>query len=99
MKMTVVAIEKVQLNGISKKGQPYNIDETRITVSLPFDKDDGFGIKTHEYRYGTALDFNKFAPLRGKLPAELDITLGTQLSDYGQPVTVVTDVQMPMPKP
>lgn len=94
MKMTVVAIEAVNIQGTSKKGQPYHIDETRLTVALPFDKDDGFGIKTHEYRYGTSADFAKFTALRGKLPAELDITLATELNNYGQPVTVVTDVKL-----
>lgn len=93
MKMTVLAIEAIDITGTSKKGLPYHINETRLTVSLPFDKDTGFGIKVHEYVFGTSENFDKFKVFRNKLPAEFDITLATQLNQYGQPVTVVTDVQ------
>lgn len=94
MKMTVVAISKADIQGVSKKGAPYKIDETRLTVALPFDTDDGFGIKTHEYVFGKAADFNKYQDLRGKLPVEADITLATELNTYGQPVTVVSDLKI-----
>lgn len=93
MKMTVVAISKVNISGTSKKGLPYHINETRLTVALPFDNDDGFGIKTHEYSFATSDAFERFKNYRGKLPADFDITLVTELNQYGQPATVVADVQ------
>lgn len=93
MKMTVVAITRVNIQGTSKKGLPYHIDETRLSVALPFDNDEGFGIKTHEYVFGDSMMFERFKSYRGKLPADFDITLGTELNQYGQPQTVVTDVQ------
>lgn len=93
MKMTVVAITRLNIQGTSKKGLPYHINETRISVALPFDNDDGFGIKTHEYAFGDSMAFDRFSSFRGKLPAEFDITLTTELNQYGQPQTVVSDVQ------
>lgn len=93
--MTVIAITKTNIQGTSKKGQPYHIDQTRLTVSVPFDSEDGFGVKVTDYTVGSSSDFVKYAPLRGKLPLEMDITLGVEVNQYGQAVTVVTDVQLP----
>lgn len=99
MKMTVVAISRTNIQGTSKKGLPYHIDQTNIVVALPFDNEDGFGIKTHEYNFGNSQTFEKFKQYRGKLPQDFDITLTTELNQYGQPVTVVSDVQPVSSKP
>lgn len=95
MKMTVIAITQTNIQGTSKKGQPYHIDQTSLTVAVPFDTDDGFGVKVTDYTVGRSSEFVKYAPLRGRLPVELDITLGVDVNQYGQPVTVVTDVKLP----
>lgn len=94
MKMTVIAITKTDVQGTSKKGQPYHIDETRLSVAIPFDTDDGFGVKVTEYKVGSSIDFTKYASFRGKLPVEMDIVLGVDVNQYGQPITVVTDVKL-----
>lgn len=92
MRVTVLSIERVNISGTSKKGNPYHIDETRLMVSVPFDNDDGFGIKTIDYVYGNSSNFDKLQSLRGKLPLDMDITLIPSINQYGAPISVISDL-------
>lgn len=95
MKMLVESINRVKRSGKSQKGNDYNIDVTEIVVKVPYDNLDGFGSKFINYPYGKSENFEKLQSLRGKLPLELDIELGTELNQYDQPVTVVIDIKLP----
>lgn len=97
MKMQVKAIERVNRSGTSKQGNPYTIDQTNITVEVPFDNHDGFGFKSMTYQYGDSTNFEKLVALRGRLPMELEVELGTELNQYGSPVTVVNAISVPKP--
>lgn len=98
MKVKIVAVNRADIQGISKKGTPYHINELRLTAEIPFDSPDGFGVKHHEYVVGKAVDFDKYAHLRGKLPVDAELTLTSHVNDYGQVVTVVSDVKLDTPK-
>lgn len=95
MKMLVESINRVKRSGTSKKGNEYNIDVTEIVVKVSYDNVDGFGSKFITYPYGKSENFEKLQSLRGKLPLELDLELGTELNQYDQPVTVVIDIKLP----
>lgn len=97
MKVMIKAITRADIQGTSKKGNPYHIDETRISVELPFNDDNGFGVKLQEYAIGKSKEFAKYEQLRGKLPVEADIELGIELNQYGQAVTVVQDLKIAKP--
>lgn len=93
MKMLVNRIERTNVSGVSKKtGNPYTINNTIITITIPFESADGFGCKEMNYEYGDSSNFLTLEKLRGKLPAELDVELGTELNQYGNPVTVVKSI-------
>lgn len=94
MKAIVRNINRVNRSGTSKSGNPYHIDQTNVVIDVPFDNEDGFGSKEMSYQYGTSANFAKLEVLRGKLPCQVDIELGTELNQYDQPVTVVTDVKL-----
>lgn len=95
MKMKVTSVDRVNRSGTSKSGNPYTIDQTNITVEVPFDNHDGFGFKSMTYQYGNSQNFEKLTPLRGRLPIELEVELGTELNSYGSPVTVVNSINVP----
>lgn len=94
MKVIIKAITCADIQGTSKKGNPYHIDETRISVELPFNDENGFGVKLQDYAIGKASEFVKYEPFRGKLPIEADIELGVELNQYGQAVTVVQSLKV-----
>lgn len=93
MKMIVNRIERTNRQGTSKSGNPYHIDNTMVTVVIPFENSDGFGVKEMSYEFGTSQNFSTLDFCRGKLPMELDVELGTQLNQYGNPVTVITSIK------
>ena len=96
MKMLVNRISRTNQSGVSKKtGNPYHIDNTTVAVVIPFENADGFGAKEMEYQYGTSANFLTLDKLRGKLPCELEVELGTELNQYGNPVTVVNSISLP----
>lgn len=95
MKVLIKRIERVNRSGTSKAGNPYTIDQTNVVCDVPFDSPDGFGFKEISYQYGSHTNFLGLESLRGSLPVELDIELGTELNQYGTPVTVVKSVKVP----
>lgn len=96
--MLVESINRVKRSGKSKNGNDYTIDVTEVVVKVPYDNADGFGSKFITYPYGKSDNFEKLQTLRGKLPIELDIELGSELNQYSQPVTVVNDIKLPTVK-
>lgn len=95
MKMKVIRINATNRSGTSKSGNPYHIDQTEITVQVPYSSPEGFGFKEMTYQYGDSSQIAKLMPLRDNLPAECDIDLGVSLNSYGSTQTIVTDIKLP----
>lgn len=93
MKFLVSRIGKQLRSGVSKAGNAYSMDYTEIVVSVPLNTADSFGSKELVYQYGTAADYEKLEVLRGSLPCEVELELGTTVDSYGNPKTVVTSVK------
>lgn len=93
--MNIVRIQRTDVSGISKTGNPYVINNTLVTVQVPIDTADAFGQKEMVYPFGDSSNFNKLASLKGRLPIECEIDLGAVLDDYGNVVTAITDVKLP----
>ena len=93
MKATVTRIERVLKSGTSKTGNAYSLDFTNITFVVPVSDPDQFGSKETTFQYGTASNFSNLEALRGRLPVEMDITMGVELDAYGNTKTVITDVK------
>lgn len=98
MKMIVRRIESINREGVSRKtGEPYHIDVTQVTVDVPFNTPQGFGLKEITYPYGDAANFDRkgLSRLAGQLPIELDVDLGVDMNNYDSPVTIVNDIKLP----
>ena len=95
MKMKVIRVNATNRSGTSKTGNPYHIDQTDITVQVPYSSPEGFGFKEMTYQYGDSSQIAKLMPLRDNLPAECDIDLGVSLNSYGSTQTIVTDIKLP----
>ena len=95
MKMKVIRVNAINRSGTSKSGNPYHIDQTEITVQVPYSSPEGFGYKEITYQYGDSSQIAKLMPLRDNLPAECDIDLGVSLNSYGSTQTIVTDIKLP----
>lgn len=95
MKMKVIRINATNRSGTSKSGNPYHIDQTEITVQVPYSSPEGFGFKEMTYQFGDSSQIAKLMPLRDNLPAECDIDLGVSLNSYGSTQTIVTDIKLP----
>lgn len=95
MKMKVIRVNATNRSGTSKTGNPYHIDQTEITVQVPYSSPEGFGFKEMTYQYGDSSQIAKLMPLRDNLPAECDIDLGVSLNSYGSTQTIVTDIKLP----
>ena len=95
MKMNIVRIESLNKKGMSKKGDPYVLDFTQVTVEVPFSTPEGWGTKEMTYQYGTHENLDKLEPLRDKLPmvCDVDLTMGTD--QYDRPTTVISKVHLP----
>lgn len=92
MKMKVVAINRVNRSGTSKSGMPYHIDQTNITVEVPFSSPEGFGFKHTVYPYGESKNFDKLEQYRSKLPLEMEIELGVEINKYESPITTIVGI-------
>ena len=95
MKMNIIRIEGANKAGISKKGEPYTLDFTRVTVEVPFSTPDGWGTKEMTYEYGTYANLAKLEALRDKLPMTCDVELTMGTDQYERPTTVISSVQVP----
>lgn len=95
MKMKVIRVNATNRSGTSKTGNPYHIDQTEITVQVPYSSPEGFGFKEMTYQYGDSSQIAKLMPLRDNLPADCDIELGVSLNSYGSTQTIVTDIKLP----
>ncbi len=93
MKYTVTRIEKVLRTGTSKTGNAYSLDFTNITFSVPVNESESFGSKETTFQYGSASNFATLEALRGRLPIEMDITVGIEMDNYGNARTVITDIK------
>lgn len=93
MKYLVTRIEKVLKSGTSKTGNAYSLDFTNVTFSVPTNEPDVFGSKETTFQYGTASNFLTLEALRGRLPVEMDITMGVAMDSYGNAKTVITDIK------
>ena len=93
--MKVIRVNATNRSGTSKSGNPYHIDQTEITVQVPYSSPEGFGFKEMTYQYGDSSQIAKLMPLRDNLPAECDIDLGVSLNSYGSTQTIVTDIKLP----
>jgi len=93
MKYIVTRIEKVLKEGISKTGNAYSLDFTNVTFSVPVNDPSQFGSKETTFQYGSAGKFSSLEALRGSLPIEMDITMGVEMDNYGNPKTVITDIK------
>jgi hypothetical protein len=93
MKMLVSRIEHTNIQGVSKTGKPFHIDNTMVAVSVPFDNADGFGVKEIIYPYGDSSNFQSLKHLRGSLPIECDIQLGAALNSYGNVDTSIISIK------
>jgi len=97
MKMLVNRIEHTNIQGVSKTGKSYHIDNTMIAVSVPFDNADGFGVKEMVYPFGDSSNFQTLKHLRGSLPVECDIQLGAELNSYGNVDTAIISIKPTSP--
>lgn len=95
MKMKVIRVDRVNRSGTSKQGNAYHIDQTEITVQVPYSSADGFGFKEMTYQFGDSSNFAAVEQLRDRLPLDCDIELGVSLNSYGSAQTVVTDFKVP----
>lgn len=95
MKMNIIRIEAANKTGMSKKGEPYTLDFTRVTVEVPFSTPDGWGTKEMTYEYGTYANLAKLESLRDKLPMVCDVELTMGTDQYERPTTVISNVQVP----
>lgn len=98
MKMTVIRVERTNVSGISKRGSPYHIDNTVLTVQVPIDSKvnpDTFGYQEMPYHYGDSSNFDKLAQFKDQLPLPMDIDLGAGFDQYGKVITVITDIKLP----
>lgn len=95
MKMKVIRVNATNRSGMSKTGNPYHIDQTEVTVQVPYSSPDGFGFKEMTYQFGDSSQIAKLIPLRDHLPVECDIELGASLNSYGTVQTIVTDIKLP----
>lgn len=93
MKYLVTRIERVLKSGTSKTGNAYSLDFTNITFSVPTNESDVFGSKETTFQYGAASNFASLEALRGRLPIEMDITVGVAMDAYGNAKTVITDIK------
>lgn len=96
MIFTVTRIEKVLKSGTSKTGNPYSLDFTNVTVSVPVNDANQFGSvasKDTTYQYGSASNFSNLEALRGCLPVEMDLTMGVEMDAYGNAKTVITEMK------
>lgn len=93
MKYTVTRIERVLKKGISKTGNAYSLDFTNVTFSVSTNESDVFGSKETTFQYGEAANFSKLEALRGRLPVEMDITMGVEMDSYGNAKTVISDIK------
>lgn len=93
--MKVIRVNATNRSGTSKTGNPYHIDQTEITVQVPYSSPEGFGFKEMTYQYGDSSQIAKLMALRDNLPAECDIDLGVSLNSYGSTQTIVTDIKLP----
>lgn len=93
MKATVTRIERVLRSGTSKTGNAYSLDFTNITFVVPVSDPDQFGTKETTFQYGKSSNFANLESLRGRLPVEMDITMGVEMDTYGNAKTVITDVK------
>ncbi len=94
MKILISRIESLVKSGTSKGGNPYSLDFTKITALVPFHTAEGFGFKEMTYDYGKAANFQKLESLRGALPANVEVEIGIENDQYGNPLTVITDVKV-----
>lgn len=94
MKMNVIRIESTNISGTSKTGKPYHIDNTTVTVSVPYSDNDGFGYKEISYPYGKSSNFASLVSLRDSLPVFCDIELGAVLNQYGGVDTGISSIKM-----
>ena len=98
MKMNVIRVQATNVNGISKTGSPYHIDNTMVTVQVPIDSTanpDTFGYQEMSYQYGDSTNYNKLSQFKGQLPMVMDIDLGAGFNQYGKVITVITDIKLP----
>lgn len=93
MKYLVTRIEKVLKSGTSKTGNAYSLDFTNITIAAPVNEPLLFGSKETTFQFGSAGNFSNLEALRGRLPLEMDITIGVQMDSYGNAKTVITDIK------
>lgn len=94
MKYLVTRIERVLKSGTSNKtGNSYSLDFTNITFSVSTNESDVFGSKETTFQYGKASNFSNLEALRGRLPVEMDITMGVEMDSYGNAKTVITDIK------
>lgn len=93
MKYLVTRIEKVLKSGTSKTGNAYSLDFTNVTFSVPVNDPLSFGAKETTFQYGSAGNFSNLEALRGRLPVEMDITMGVEMDTYGNAKTVITDIK------
>lgn len=93
MKAILKRVESVNRSGTSKSGNPYTIDQTNVVVDVPFNSDTGFGSKELIYQYGDHTKYHELSSLKGKLPTEVEIELGTEFDNYDNPITVVKSVK------
>ena len=93
MKYLVTRIEKVLKAGTSKTGNAYSLDFTNVTFSVPVNESLAFGAKETTFQYGSAGNFANLEALRGRLPVEMDITMGVEMDTYGNAKTVITDIK------
>nr|WP_193216001.1 hypothetical protein [Psychrobacter sp.]QJS05420.1 hypothetical protein [Psychrobacter sp.] len=104
MKYLVTRIERVLKSGVSAKNNPYSLDFTNITFSVSTNETDVFGSKETTFQYGKAANFSTLEALRGRLPIEMEITMGVEMDSYGNAKTVITDIKaipsaQPQPQP
>lgn len=99
MKMNVIRVQATNVSGVSPKtGKPYHIDNTMVTVQVPIDSTanpDTFGYQEMSYQYGDSTSYNKLAQHKDSLPMMLDIELGAGFNQYGNVITVITDIKSP----
>ena len=93
--MKVIRVSSTNRSGTSKTGNPYHIDQTEVTVQVPYSSPEGFGFKEMSYKYGDSSQIAKLMPLRDNLPIDCEIELGVSLNNYGSTETIVTDIKLP----
>lgn len=99
MKGKLIRVSRLNISGESKKtGKAYAIDRCNVALMVECTNEDAIGYKEVEYEYsGGSVMYGSLMKFAGHLPLECDVDLDVDLDNYGNPITVVTNIKPLVP--